>query len=161
MGEPRIKGNISRNRDVPRFDFAHASTGSWEVYAIPLNPAKPPITPSRVEAGSGTAERCVCVSDSLGKLRVPVAEHLPNEVVQLERQRPGVRIRQLRESVLEPTRRVPSNSVNWPRTVAMPMCLTAKPTFECAGSRTQVPVGTIVGLSVVVLIADLLCARGC
>src|SRR5438128_2507507 len=36
---------------------------------------------------------------------------------------------------------VPSNSVNSPRTVAMPMCLTAKPTVEWAGSTVQVPVG--------------------
>src|SRR5436305_1931746 len=57
--------------------------------------------------------------------------------------------------------RVPSNSVNSPRTVAMPMCLTAKPTFECAGSTVQVPVGTMVMAEVVVLISMLSSVGGC
>ena len=36
---------------------------------------------------------------------------------------------------------VPSNSVNLPRTLAMPMCLTENSTLECAGSTVHVPVG--------------------
>ena len=46
--------------------------------------------------------------------------------------------------ISSPTSRVPLNSPNTPRTVAMPMCLTEKPTFEWAGSTVQVPVGTMV-----------------
>jgi hypothetical protein len=41
---------------------------------------------------------------------------------------------------------VPSNSLNSPRTVAMPRCLTAKPTLEWAGSTVQVPVGAMVAV---------------
>ena len=50
---------------------------------------------------------------------------------------------------------VPSNSVNFPRTLAMPMCLTENPTLECAGSTVQVPVGIsgLVRLPVPVAIA--------
>ena len=41
---------------------------------------------------------------------------------------------------------VPSNSVNSPRTVAMPRCLMAKPTRECVVSTVQVPVGAMVAV---------------
>ena len=41
-----------------------------------------------------------------------------------------------------PTVTAPSNSVKLPRTVAMPMCLTANWTLECAASATHVPTGT-------------------
>src|ERR687897_2454129 len=37
---------------------------------------------------------------------------------------------------------VPSNSRNWPRTVAIIMCRTSKLTLECDGSTVQVPDGT-------------------
>jgi hypothetical protein len=38
----------------------------------------------------------------------------------------------------------PSKSLNSPRTVAMPMCLTAKPALEWDGSTLQEPAGTAV-----------------
>ena len=41
-----------------------------------------------------------------------------------------------------PTVTAPSNSVKLPRTVAMPMCLTANWMLECAASATHVPTGT-------------------
>ena len=39
------------------------------------------------------------------------------------------------------TSSVPSNSVNLPRTFAIPMCFTENDTLECAASTFQIPVG--------------------
>ena len=44
--------------------------------------------------------------------------------------------------------RRPANALKWPRTVAMPMCLTWKPTLECFGSTTQVPTASGVVMAV-------------
>lgn len=46
------------------------------------------------------------------------------------------------------TVRLPSNSLNWPLTVAIPMCLTWNSTDECEGSTFQVPVGSAVEAAV-------------
>jgi len=42
-GEPRIKDNISRNRDVLS-SISWAFDGVLQGYAVSINPAKPPIT---------------------------------------------------------------------------------------------------------------------
>ena len=46
----------------------------------------------------------------------------------------------------------PANSVKTPRTAARPMCLTAKPTLECAGSTAQVPAGIVVEEETVLMV---------
>jgi hypothetical protein len=85
---------------MPTVRFPGRLTEFYRVYAISINSAKPRITRLGSISGAGGAGRCVCVGDSLGKWRRPVAEHLPREVVQLERQRSCVRIRQLRRDAL-------------------------------------------------------------
>src|SRR4051812_34812457 len=50
--------------------------------------------------------------------------------------------RAVAEERSSPISSTPSKSLNSPRTMAMPMCLTAKPTLEWDGSTVQVPTGT-------------------
>ena len=50
-----------------------------------------------------------------------------------------------------PSASVASNSSKVPLNVITPLCFTAKPMLECTESRLQVPVGTVVVCSVVLI----------
>ena len=50
---------------------------------------------------------------------------------------------------------MPSNSVNLPRTLAIPMCFTENITLECAASTFQVPVGMIGAVRVAMMTSQI------